>query len=114
MLLESSVSAVGVKVPVQVMLSLLVMLPSVPLATVMSASLEKPETASAKTNVTVAGLTGLEGHVGESEGTHRWRQRVHRIVRSCCRRTCITGGIGVTTVARGKRVARVFGIRCSV
>jgi hypothetical protein len=53
-LLSSSVLAVGVKVPAQVMLSVLVITASVPLATVMSAGLEKEATASEKTNVTVA------------------------------------------------------------
>ena len=42
------------KVPVQVMLSVLVITASVPLATVMSAELEKEATASEKTSVTVA------------------------------------------------------------
>ena len=53
-LLSSSVLAVGVKVPAQVMLSVLVITASVPLATVMSAELEKEATASEKTRVTVA------------------------------------------------------------
>ena len=53
-LLSSSVLAVGVKVPAQVMLSALVIVASVPLATVMSAALEKEATASEKTSVTVA------------------------------------------------------------
>ena len=54
MLLSSSVLTVGVKVPAQVMLSVLVITASVPLATVMSAELEKEATASEKTSVTVA------------------------------------------------------------
>ena len=53
-LLASSLSSVGVKVPDQVMLSLLVIVESDPLRTVMSAALEKPITASEKTSVTVA------------------------------------------------------------
>jgi hypothetical protein len=53
-LLSSSVLAVGVKVPAQVMLSVLVITASVPLATVMSEALEKEATASEKTSVTVA------------------------------------------------------------
>ena len=53
-MLASSVLAIGVKVPVQVMLSVLVITASVPLATVMSAELEKEATASEKTSVTVA------------------------------------------------------------
>ena len=54
MLLESSLLLVGENVPVQVMLSLLVIVESVPLGTVMSAELEKLITASEKTSVTVA------------------------------------------------------------
>ena len=54
MLVASSVSVVGVKVPVQVMLSLLVIVASAPLATVMSAELEKESTASEKASVKVA------------------------------------------------------------
>ena len=54
MLLASSVSAVGVKVPVQVLLSLLLIVARAPLATVMSAELEKEATSSEKSNVTVA------------------------------------------------------------
>ena len=42
------------KVPVQVMLSELLIVVSVPLATVMSAELENEATVSEKTNVTVA------------------------------------------------------------
>ena len=53
-MLSSSVFAVGVKVPAQVMLSALLIAASVPLATVMSAALEKEATASEKTSVTVA------------------------------------------------------------
>ena len=53
-LLVSSLSPVGVKVPDQVMLSLLVIVESDPLGTVMSAELEKPITASEKTSCTVA------------------------------------------------------------
>ena len=53
-MLASSVLAVGVKVPVHVLLSALVIVVSVPLATVMSAVLEKEVTASEKTSVTVA------------------------------------------------------------
>ena len=53
MLFASSVLAVGVKVPVQVLSSLLVIVVSVPLATVMSSALEKDATFSEKTNVTV-------------------------------------------------------------
>ena len=53
MLLASSVSAVGVKVPVQVLLSLLLIVARAPLATVMSAELEKEATSSEKSNVTV-------------------------------------------------------------
>ena len=54
MLFASSVLVVGVKVPAQVTLLLLVIVASVPLATVMSAVLEKEATASEKTSVTVA------------------------------------------------------------
>ena len=53
-MLASSVLAVGVKVPVHVMLSELVIDVRVPLTTVMSAELEKEATVSEKTNVTVA------------------------------------------------------------
>ena len=53
-LLVSSVLVAGVKVPDQVMLSLLVIVESDPLGTVMSAALEKPVTASEKTSCTVA------------------------------------------------------------
>ena len=53
-LLASSALVAGVKVPDQVMLSLLVIVESDPLGTVMSAELEKPITASEKTSVTVA------------------------------------------------------------
>ena len=53
-LLSSSVLASGVNVPVQVMLSELVMVASVPLGSVISVSLEKEATASEKTSVTVA------------------------------------------------------------
>ena len=53
-MLASSVLAVGVKVPVQVTLSLLLIVASVPVATVMSAALAKEATASEKTSVTVA------------------------------------------------------------
>ena len=53
-LLASSVLEVGVKVPLQVMLSELLIVARVPLATVMSAELENEATASEKTNVTVA------------------------------------------------------------
>ena len=52
-MLESSVFVVGVKVPVQVILSELVIVVRVPLPTVMSAELENEATASEKTNVTV-------------------------------------------------------------
>ena len=52
-MLESSVLTVGVKVPVQVMLSLLVIVVSVPFGSDMSTLLEKDATASEKTNVTV-------------------------------------------------------------
>ena len=51
-LLSSSVLASGVNVPVQVMLSELVMVASVPLGSVMSVSLEKEATASEKTSDT--------------------------------------------------------------
>ena len=54
MLLESSLLLVGVKVPVQVMLSLLVIVESEPLGAVISAELEKLITASDKTSGTVA------------------------------------------------------------
>ena len=54
MLLASSILLVGVKVPLQVMLSVLVIVARVPLVTVMSAALEKEATASDKTSVTVA------------------------------------------------------------
>ena len=54
MLVASSVLVAGVKVPDQVMLSLLVIVESEPLATVMSAELENEITASEKTNCTVA------------------------------------------------------------
>ena len=53
-MLASSVLAVGVKVPAQVMLSALLIAASVPLSAVMSAELEKEATASEKTSVTVA------------------------------------------------------------
>ena len=53
-MLASSVLVVGVKVPVQVLLSVLVIVARVPLATVMSAELEKEATFYEKTNVTVA------------------------------------------------------------
>ena len=53
-MLASSVLAVGVKVPAQVMLSELLISARVPLATVMSEALEKEATASEKTSVTVA------------------------------------------------------------
>ena len=53
-LLASSVLVVGVKVPVQVMLSELVIVARVPLLTVMSAELEKDATVSENSNVTVA------------------------------------------------------------
>ena len=53
-MLAFSVLEVGVKVPVHVMLSELVIVVSVPFATVMSAELEKEATVSEKTNVTVA------------------------------------------------------------
>ena len=53
-LVESSVLVVGVKVPDQVMLSVLVIVESDPLATVMSAELENEITASEKTSCTVA------------------------------------------------------------
>ena len=49
-----SVLVDGVKVPLQVMLSELVIVARVPLLTVMSAELEKEATTSEKTNVTVA------------------------------------------------------------
>ena len=52
-LVASSVLFVGVKVPAQIMLSELVIVASEPLATVMSAELEKEATASENTNVTV-------------------------------------------------------------
>ena len=65
MLLSSSVLASGVKVPVQVMLSELVMVASVPLGSVMSASLEKEATTSEKTSVTVA-LSPALSSVSES------------------------------------------------
>ena len=54
MLVESSVLVVGVKVPDQVMLSVLVIVESDPLATVMSAELENEITVSEKTSCTVA------------------------------------------------------------
>ena len=54
MLLRSSVLVVGVNVPVQVMLSLLVIVESEPLGAVTSAELEKEITASEKSRVTVA------------------------------------------------------------
>ena len=50
----SSLAAVGVKVPVQVMLSLDVISESTPFGAVISAVLSKPLTASEKTRVTVA------------------------------------------------------------
>ena len=53
-LVESSVLVVGVNVPDQVMLSLLVIVEIDPLGTVTSAELEKPITASEKTSCTVA------------------------------------------------------------
>ena len=53
-LLASSLSPVGVKVPDQVMLSVLVIVESDPLATVTSAELENEITASEKTSCTVA------------------------------------------------------------
>ena len=49
-----SVLVDGVKVPLQVMLSGLVIIARVPLLTVISAELEKEVTVSEKTNVTVA------------------------------------------------------------
>jgi hypothetical protein len=55
---------VGVKVPVQVMLLLLVIAGSVPLGCVMSSSLEKEATASEKTSLTVAVSPALSA-VGE-------------------------------------------------
>ena len=64
LLLSTSVLADGVKVPVQVMLSLLVIAASVPLATVMSSSLEKETTTSEKTSVTVA-LSPVLSNVSE-------------------------------------------------
>ena len=54
MLLVSSPLVAGVKVPDQVMLSLLVIVESDPLGTVMSAELENEITASEKTSCTVA------------------------------------------------------------
>ena len=54
MLVASSVLVAGVKVPDQVMLSVLVIVESDPLATVMSAELENEITASEKTSCTVA------------------------------------------------------------
>ena len=53
-MLASSVLAVGVKVPVQVMLSALLIAASVPLSAVISAALEKETTASENLSVTVA------------------------------------------------------------
>ena len=53
-LLESSVLVAGVKVPDQVMLSLLVIVESDPLGAVMSAALENEITFSEKTSCTVA------------------------------------------------------------
>ena len=53
-LLVSSLSPVGVKVPDQVMLSLLVIVESDPLGAVTSAELENEITASEKTSCTVA------------------------------------------------------------
>ena len=53
-MVATSVLVAGVKVPDQVMLSLLVIVESDPLGAVMSAELEKPITASEKTNCTVA------------------------------------------------------------
>ncbi len=47
--------------------------------------------------------------VGDSEVVHRRRQGLDRIVRSCCRRACIAGGVGVTC-RQGKRVGRIFRI----
>ena len=64
-MLVSSVLTVGVKVPVHVLLSLLVIDVRVPLATVMSAELEKEATVSEKTNVTVA-LSPALSDVSES------------------------------------------------
>ena len=54
MLVESSVLDEGVNVPDQVMLSLLLIVESVPLGAVISAELENEITASEKTSVTVA------------------------------------------------------------
>ena len=54
MLVASSVLVAGVKVPDQVMLSLLVIVESDPLATVTSVALENEITASEKTSCTVA------------------------------------------------------------
>ena len=54
MLLALSELVDGVKVPLHVMLSGLLIVASVPLLTVMSAELEKEATASENTNVTVA------------------------------------------------------------
>ena len=53
-LVVSSVLVVGVKVPVQVMLSLLLIVESVPLGVVISVELEKPITASENTSEIVA------------------------------------------------------------
>ena len=54
MLVESSVLVAGVKVPAQVLLSVLVIVESDPLATVTSAELENEITSSEKTSCTVA------------------------------------------------------------
>jgi hypothetical protein len=76
--LAFSVFAVGVKIPVQVLLSLLIIAARVPdvvplsrLGTVMSSSLEKPTTTSEKTSVTVAlspALSSLLERVKEPVG----------------------------------------------
>jgi hypothetical protein len=55
----SEILSVGVKLPVQVMLSLLVIAVSVTLGVEMSVLLEKPLTTSEKTSVSVALSPGL-------------------------------------------------------
>jgi hypothetical protein len=62
-LFNADILSVGVKIPVQMMLSLLVMVASVTLSAVMSSALEKLVTTSEKTNVNVALSPGLSAGV---------------------------------------------------
>ena len=63
MLFNADILSVGVKLPVQMMLSLLGMVASVTLSAVMLSSLEKLVTTSEKTNVNVALSSGLSAGV---------------------------------------------------